>query len=107
MPMRVIGMLLGIPDEDLESVRQSADAKIRTERGKPMVFAQETASGEDFADYINWREKHASDDVMKQLLHDEFKDETGTMRKLPRGDLLAMTNMLATAGMENTTRLFG
>src|SRR3546814_2718588 len=34
MPMRVIGMLLGIPDEDLESVRQSADAKIRTERGQ-------------------------------------------------------------------------
>src|SRR3546814_862409 len=102
MPMRVIGMLLGIPDEDLESVRQSADAKIRTERGQPMVFAQETASGEDFADYINWREKHPSDDVMTQLLHAEFKDETGTMRKLTRGELLAMINMLATDGNETT-----
>src|SRR3546814_4383636 len=80
-------------DLDLESVRQSADAKIRTERGQPMVFAQETASGEDFADYINWREKHPSDDVMTQLLHAEFKDETGTMRKLTRGELLAMINM--------------
>src|SRR3546814_4521488 len=72
-----------------------------------MVFAQETASGEDFADYINWREKHPSDDVMTQLLHAEFKDETGTMRKLTRGELLAMINMLATAGNETTHRLIG
>src|SRR3546814_15528193 len=48
-----------------------------------------------------------SDDVMTQLLHAEFKDETGTMRKLTRGELLAMINMLATAGNETTNRLIG
>src|SRR3546814_20640226 len=44
---------------------------------------------------------------MTQLLHAKFKDETGTMRKLTRGELLAMINMLATAGNETTNRLIG
>ena len=36
MPMRVIGMLLGIPEEDQEAIRQRVDAALRTEAGKPM-----------------------------------------------------------------------
>ena len=39
MPMRVIGMLFGIPEEDQEAVRDSADARLRTEAGKPMEVA--------------------------------------------------------------------
>ena len=36
MPMRAIGMLLGIPEEDQEAVRDHADASLRTEPGEPM-----------------------------------------------------------------------
>ena len=36
MPMRVIGMLLGIPEEDQEAVRDQVDANLRTEAGQPM-----------------------------------------------------------------------
>src|SRR3954453_22113753 len=36
MPMRVIGMLLGIPESDQPAVRNKADAIIRTDAGKPM-----------------------------------------------------------------------
>ena len=36
MPMRVIGMLLGIPEEDQIAVRNKTDANLRTEPGKPM-----------------------------------------------------------------------
>ena len=36
MPMRTIGMLLGIPEEDQEEARDRADASLRTEPGKPM-----------------------------------------------------------------------
>ena len=35
MPMRVIGMLLGIPEQDQEAIRDSVDANLRTEAGKP------------------------------------------------------------------------
>src|SRR5271167_3342535 len=36
VPMRVIGMLLGIPEEDQEVVRDRVDASLRTEAGQPM-----------------------------------------------------------------------
>src|SRR5438270_6639300 len=36
MPMRVIGMLLGIPEQDQVAVRNKTDANLRTEPGKPM-----------------------------------------------------------------------
>ena len=37
MPMRVIGMLLGIPEQDQEAIRDHVDASLRTEAGKPMT----------------------------------------------------------------------
>ena len=36
MPMRVIGMLLGIPEQDQEAIRDHTDASLRTEAGEPM-----------------------------------------------------------------------
>ena len=33
MPMRVIGMLLGIPEQDQEAIREHVDASLRTEAG--------------------------------------------------------------------------
>ena len=35
MPMRVIGMLLGIPEEDQEAIRQHTDDGLRLEEGVP------------------------------------------------------------------------
>ena len=35
MPMRVIGMLLGIPEQDQEAVRDRADAELRTKPEAP------------------------------------------------------------------------
>ena len=56
MPMRVIGMLLGIPESDQVAVREQSDAILRTNAGKPMAVKQDTiANGAMFADYIEWR----------------------------------------------------
>jgi cytochrome P450 len=107
MPMRVIGMLLGIPDEDLETVRSIADDSLRTEPGKPMAYSVEHTTGDAFEAYVEWRTKHPSDDLMTELLNSEFKDETGTIRKLKREEILSMVNMLAGAGNETTNRLIG
>ena len=41
MPMRVIGMLLGIPEEDQETMREHANANIRTKPGQPQEFKGE------------------------------------------------------------------
>jgi cytochrome P450 len=108
MPMRVIGMLLGIPEEDQEAIRDRSDADLRTEPGKPMKYSQERfVTGEAFADYVDWRADHPSDDLMTELLHAEFEDETGTTRRLTREEILTYVNVIAGAGNETTTRLIG
>jgi cytochrome P450 len=108
MPMKVISMLLGIPEEDQEAVRKSGDDRLRTEAGKPMEFSVEkNISGTDYDEYIEWRTKHPSDDMMTELLHAEIKDPNGTLRKLDREDILAIVNLVAGAGNETTNRLIG
>jgi cytochrome P450 len=64
-------------------------------------------TGEMFAEYIDWRADHPSDDIMTELLNVEFTDETGTVRRLSRGELLTYLEVLAGAGNETTTRLIG
>ncbi len=107
LPGGVIGMLLGIPDEDRDIVRERVDAALRTEAGKPMSVEQASYKGEGFEDYIDWREKHPSNDLMTELLNVEFQDETGTQRKLTRDEILIFVNVLAGAGNETTSRLIG
>jgi cytochrome P450 len=108
MPMRVIGMLLGIPEQDQVAVRNKTDANLRTQPGKPMdVKQEEVANGEMFADYIEWRSTHPSDDLMTQLLNAEFEDEHGEKRTLTRQEVLTYTAVIAGAGNETTGRLIG
>jgi cytochrome P450 len=107
IPMRVISMLLGIPDADQLSVREKTDRNLRTEAGKPMEVTADFANGEHFAEYIDWRAEHPSDDIMTDLLNAEFEDETGTVRRLTRDELLTYISVVAGAGNETTTRLIG
>ncbi|MBF6352329.1 cytochrome P450 [Nocardia flavorosea] len=108
MPMRTIGMLLGIPEEDQEAVRDFADAQMRTEAGKPMKASTEgMASGELFEKYVDRRTEHPSDDIISELLNVEFEDETGTLRHLTREEVLTYINVVSGAGNETTTRLIG
>jgi cytochrome P450 len=108
MPMQVIGMLLGIPDSDQMAVRDKSDAFLRTEAGRPMEVQEDAiANGQMFAEYVEWRAEHPSDDLMTALLNAEFEDETGTTRRLTRAEVLTYTQVLAGAGNETTGRLIG
>ena len=109
MPMRVIGMLLGIPESDQQHVVDHGDSTLRTERGGKMTENPDgaIATGEVFASYIDWRAEHPSDDIMTELLNAEFADETGATRRLGRDELLLYLQVIATAGSETTTRLLG
>jgi cytochrome P450 len=107
VPMRTIGMLLGIPETDQAAIREQVDANLRTKEGLPMQVSKDFASGEMFADYIEWRSDHPSDDLMTELLQVEFEDETGTFRRLTRDELLTFVHVIAGAGNETTNRLIG
>jgi cytochrome P450 len=108
MPMKVISSLLGIPEDDQEMIRDYGNAQLRTEAGKPMSAAEHgMVTGEVFEAYIDWRQDNPSDDIMTELLNVEFTDETGTVRRLRREELLVYLNVVAGAGNETTTRLIG
>lgn len=109
MPMRVIGMLLGIPESEQIGVRDANDANLRTEPGAPMkvVQADRIADGRIYADYVEWRSNNPSDDLMTALLNVEFTDEFGITRKLERKEVLHYTQVVAGAGNATTGRLIG
>ena len=113
MPMRVIGMLLGIPEEDQEEIRDFIDAGLSLEEGgKAGHAAPEGEAGQlipmaRFKEYIEWRRKHPSDDLMTELLTARFVDDHGVERTLRDDELLGYVGLLAGAGNETTTRLIG
>src|SRR5262245_18402336 len=109
MPMRTIGMLLGIPEQDQEEIRDRIDQGLRLQEGTmPDAAVQETRDQSNvFAEYIDWRAEHPSDDLMTELLRAEYEDTDGTRRRLTRDEVLGYVNLLAAAGNETTTRLIG
>ena len=110
MPMRTIGYLLGIPEEDQEKIRDRSVANIETPKDRnpaevdANVFANTIAM---FAEYIEWRAGHPSDDLMTELLRAEIDEPDGTRRPLSRTEVRSYTAMIAGAGNETTARLIG
>jgi cytochrome P450 len=108
MPMRTIGYLLGIPEEGQQRIRDLNDKNITLAEGttdvSPKVFEEAIVM---FAEYIEWRATHPSDDLMTELLNAEVDEPDGTRRPLERTEVLAYTAMIAGAGNETTARLIG
>ena len=108
LPMRTIGMLVGIPDSGQPSVRAHAHAVLRNKPGEPLpVKKDHYFDGDMFTDYLAWRTKNPSDDLITELLNVEFEDETGATRRLSTEELLIFLAVVAGAGVETTGRLFG
>ncbi len=109
MPMRTIGFLLGIPEEDQEAIRDRIDQGLKMSEEGELPSAM--SGGDDgtsmFAEYIAWRAEHPSDDLMTELLQAEFTDENGETRRLTHEEILGYITLIAGAGNETTTRLIG
>jgi cytochrome P450 len=104
--MLVIGMLLGIPETEYATIHDTRERQGLDDArdAKPIDIE---AIAETFADYIDWRADHPSDDLTTKLLTTEFTDETGATRRLERTEVLLYTNILAGAGNETARRLIG
>jgi cytochrome P450 len=111
MPMRTIGMLLGIPEADQVAIRERIDEGLRLEEGAPADVTARLADAAEqqnlFAEYIDWRATNPSDDLMTELLKAEYEDTDGERKKLTRDEVLGYVGLVAAAGNETTTRLIG
>jgi cytochrome P450 len=110
MPMRTIGMLLGIPEADQEAIRDHIDATLRIEDRDDAgdeLHQRVGDQAEIFADYIDWRAENPSDDLMTAMLQAEYEDAEGETHRLTREEVLNYVVLIASAGNETTTRLIG
>src|SRR5262249_52220512 len=113
MSMRVIGMLLGIPEEDQEERRDAIDAGLSLEEGEstgPVGLQGEEGPVDQtarFSKYIEWRRRNPSDDLMTELLNARIVDDHGNERTLRDDELLGYIALLAGAGKGTTTRRIG
>jgi cytochrome P450 len=105
VPMRTIGMLLGIPESEQDSHRQDTDRSLRADPGEQLKPADGFAEGSAFAQYIDWRAEHPSDDLMTDLLNAKLEEADGTSRHLTREEVLTLTSLIAAAGAETTGHL--
>jgi len=109
MPMRVISEMLGIPESDQEAVRDDIDAGLRLdgEGASGKTYEHALSDRGRFLDYIEFRRRHPSDDLMTDLINIRFVDETGVQRNLDEEEIANYSALLAAAGNETTTRLIG
>ena len=112
MPMRTIGALLGIPEDDQTTMRDNTDNAISLKRGVPAKQATRPRQFvppnlEMIAEYVDWRAKNPADDLMTELVNAEVVDEDSGKRPLTRSEVLTYISTIMGAGSETTTRLIG
>ena len=86
VPTQMVGMLIGIPEEDLPRVRAEVEASIQkrvdnTQESYAMMAVHYVV----FNEYLDWRVDHPSDDLMTELMNAEFTDDSGAKRRPSRG----------------------
>ncbi|MEZ5253462.1 MAG: cytochrome P450 [Microthrixaceae bacterium] len=110
VPMRTIGMLLGIPESDQVALRDQIDGGLKLAEGEMPTISEgfgAMSMTEQFEEYIDYRYKNPSDDVMTDLITAEYEDLDGVHRRLTREEALNYINLVAAAGNETTNRLIG
>jgi cytochrome P450 len=103
IPIQVIGLLFGLPDEDLVDLRthfhhSQNDATANEGEGLGGI----AEAGVWFGEYLDFRVEHPTDDLMTQLLNLEFEDHDGTRRRLGRDELLTFLVLITGAGSDTT-----
>jgi cytochrome P450 len=104
LPVQVIGMLVGVPKKDQPDLLAIFQRNLHegSANHDQELLQSILDSASWFNDYLDWREKNPSDDVMTQLMHFEFEDDTGTNRTLRRDEIVTYLTLITTAGSDTT-----
>jgi cytochrome P450 len=105
VPMRVFGMLLGIPEEDQQRVFEHVEAGMNSKPGEVNTYDDGFPTGEFYAEWVDERVANPGDDIITRLITTEFEDEEGVRRTLTRAESLTYFSVIAGAGNHTTNRL--
>jgi cytochrome P450 len=108
LPMRVIGALVGIPEEFQEELREDLDDTARLEKEEPPEEMALPSFGEPYRPFLEFRRRNPADDFLTALIEARFTDVlTDEERGLSDAEILNYVGMLYAAGNETTARLIG
>jgi cytochrome P450 len=109
IPIKVIGMLVGLPRSDQASLHAIFHKNMHVDTDGPSDSALDgiVESAEWFNQYLDWRAEHPADDVMTQLLNMELEDETGERRRLRREEIVTYLTLITSAGSDTTALAIG
>jgi cytochrome P450 len=104
LPVQVIGMLVGVPKKDQADLLAVFQKNMHegTVDHDTQVMQGILDAAAWFDEYLDWREKNPSDDVMTQLMKFEFEDETGATRTLRRDEIVTYLTLITSAGSDTT-----
>ena len=82
MPMRTIGTLLGIPEEEQTTMRDNTDKALSLRSGSPTT---RSSRGKEFVplnidmigEFVDWRARNPTDDLLTELVNAEVEEEDG------------------------------
>lgn len=111
LPSMVISSLLGLPEEDQETVRHTVDGIFHIEPGVGMINDTSINSSLEVAQYVadhlKRRRDDPQDDLLTALVEAEIVDEQGDIRRLKPSETVDFAVMLFVAGTETVARLLG
>ena len=96
MPMRTIGMLLGIPESEQRELMDRFEHGLALKDGTmPDINKERPAVAMDmFGEFLDWRTANPSDDIMSELIQAEYEDVDGERKRLTREEVLGYIGLL-------------
>jgi cytochrome P450 len=108
LPFAVISEMLGMPEDDVDRLRELSSVIVRSLEPVPdadvvrQILAADIEIGDRTAEAIEWKRKHPADDLLTALINAE---EAGDA--LTDEELVAQVVLLYVAGHETTVNLIG
>jgi cytochrome P450 len=111
LPVMVISSMLGVPEQDQDTIREwtdellhrdpgEHDARERHERVQQQIWTY-------FTRYMEERRRAPRDDMMTDLVEAEIELDDGSKRRLSDIEILSFISLLSGAGNETVARLLG
>ncbi|HEV8297400.1 MAG TPA: cytochrome P450 [Acidimicrobiales bacterium] len=111
VPSKVISALLGVPEEERESVREQIDLVFHIEPGVGMIndvsFGAQIWLHTYLSGLLEERRQSPRDDMLTALVEAEITDDGREVRRLTHQEATEFANLLLSAGTETTARLLG
>jgi len=111
LPMMVIALMLGLPQEDLEdfkrwSIAWVAPYAMGNDERAAFNYAKEHVQLKHYlVGKFEEKRQHADDGIISDLVHSTYTDPQGNKRPLTENELLSITEQLLVGGNETTNNV--